>query len=389
MSRFNKRLDKITPSPIRAFDEEVGQLENIIKLTLGEPDFNTPEKVKQAGIQAIKDNYSHYSQNPGLLELREAIADFMKEKYRVAYDPVNEITVSVGATEAYASSLLTILNPGDVVLMPSPAFPGYGPVIAMAGAEIVYMDTSDTDFILKKEQLEENLEKYGSRVKVVLLNYPTNPTGVTYNRDEVKEIADVIKQHDVFVLSDEIYSELIYDGEHVSIAEFLPEQTILVHGVSKSHAMTGWRIGFTLAPAEVTQEIRKVHQFFVTAASTVSQKAAQAALTESKDEGLVMRQAYKKRRDFMISALNKLGFDSAKPSGAFYIFAKIPSEFSLTSMEFCRELAYNHKVAVIPGNAFGPGGEGYVRISYAASMEDLKEAVNRLSDFVENKKQQG
>ncbi|MGX6979643.1 pyridoxal phosphate-dependent aminotransferase [Vagococcus elongatus] len=389
MSRFNKRLGSIKPSPIRAFDEEVGQLENIIKLTLGEPDFDTPEKVKQAGIQAIKDNFSHYSQNPGLLELREAIAGFMKEKYHVVYDPVNEITVSVGATEAYASSLLAILNPGDVVLIPSPAFPGYQPVISMAGAEIVHMDTSATDFILKKEQLEENLEKYGDRVKVVLLNYPTNPTGVTYDREAVKEIADVIKQHDIFVLSDEIYSELVYEEEHVSIAEYLPEQTILIHGVSKSHAMTGWRIGFSLAPAEITQEIRKVHQFIVTAASTISQKAAATALTESKDEGLVMRQAYKERRDFMISSLNELGFECAKPSGAFYIFAKIPSDFGLTSMEFCRELAYNNRVAVIPGHAFGPGGEGYVRISYAASMENLQEAVKRISDYVENKKQQG
>lgn len=380
--RFNKQVDKIAVSLIRQFDERVSDIPNILKLTLGEPDFNTPEHVKQAGSKAIEDNFSHYTGMAGLPDIRQAASQFLEEKYNVSYDWQSEVLVTVGATEAISASLLGILEAGDKILLPSPIYPGYEPIITLAGAEPVYIDTSDNGFVLAPDALEAALNEHGEAVKAVILNYPSNPTGVTYSREEVQALAEVLKKYPVFVISDEIYSELTYDENHVSIAEYLREQTILINGLSKSHAMTGWRIGFIYAPKELTKEIIKVHQYLVTAAATVSQKAAVRALVEGINDAQVMKKEYQKRRDFVYDKMSSFGFDVAKPSGAFYIFAKIPANCLQDSMEFCVELAQKEALAVIPGIAFGDAGEGYIRISYAASLESLTEAMARMERYV-------
>ncbi|WP_313539462.1 pyridoxal phosphate-dependent aminotransferase [Enterococcus sp.] len=382
--RFNQEVYKIAVSLIRTFDERVSSIPDILKLTLGEPDFNTPEHVKQSGMTAIEQNFSHYSGMAGLADVREAASLFLKTKYQLDYDHQSEVLVTIGATEAISASLLATLEPGDKVLLPAPIYPGYEPIITLAHATPIYLDTTDNDFVLAPDVLEAALEEHGDQVKAVILNYPSNPTGVVYTREEVKALADVLKKYPVFVISDEIYSELTYDEPHVSIAEYLRDQTIVINGLSKSHAMTGWRIGFIFAPANLTAEIIKVHQYLVTAASTISQKAAVRALVEGINDAEVMKADYRARRDFLFEKMTGLGFDIAKPSGAFYLFAKIPAGFDQDSMAFCVDLAEKNQLAIIPGIAFGPEAEGYVRLSYAASMENLEEAMNRLTDYVTN-----
>lgn len=381
--RFNQQVYKIEVSMIRQFDQKVTGIPNILKLTLGEPDFNTPQHVKAAGIKAIEENYSHYTGMAGLEDVRAAAALFMKEKYHVAYDHLSEVLVTVGATEAISASLLAILAAGDKVLLPAPIYPGYEPVITLAGAQPIYMDTTKDGFVLSPELLEATLQEHGEAVKAVILNYPSNPTGVTYSRQQLQALADVLKKYPVFVISDEIYSELSYDQEHVSIAELLRDQVILINGLSKSHAMTGWRVGFIFAPVALTAEIIKVHQYLVTAASTISQKAAVRALIEGIDDAQIMKKEYLQRRDYLYDAMTALGFEVAKPDGAFYLFAKIPAGQIQNSMDFCVDLAEKNQLAVIPGIAFGPEAEGYVRLSYAASMEDLQEAMKRMTAYIQ------
>ncbi|MGM0302183.1 aromatic amino acid aminotransferase [Enterococcus sp. AZ048] len=381
--RFNKNVYEIAVSLIRQFDEKVSGIPNMLKLTLGEPDFNTPEHVKKAGQQAIKDNFSHYTGMSGLIDVREAASRFMSEKYTVHYEPTTEVLVTVGATEALSASLLSILEAGDKVLLPAPTYPGYEPLILLAGAEPVYIDTRETGFVLTPEQIDRAMEEHGDKVKAIIITSPSNPTGVAYNEAEVSALSETLKKYPIFVISDEIYSELNYEAAHVSFGKYLRDQTILINGLSKSHAMTGWRIGFIFAPAELVEQIIKVHQYLVTAASTISQKAAVRALVQGISDAEVMREEYRERRDFVYQAMTKLGFEVARPSGAFYIFAKIPAGQQQDSMAFCVELAEKNQLAIIPGIAFGPEGEGYVRISYAASMETLVEAMNRLAAYIE------
>ncbi|MDT2572531.1 pyridoxal phosphate-dependent aminotransferase [Enterococcus raffinosus] len=380
--RFNKNVYEIAVSLIRQFDEKVSGIPNMLKLTLGEPDFNTPEHVKEAGQQAIRDNFSHYTGMSGLMDVREAASRFLSEKYTVNYDPTTEVLVTVGATEALSASLLSILEAGDKVLLPAPTYPGYEPLILLAGAEPVYIDTRETGFVLTPEQIDQAMAEHGDKVKAIIITSPSNPTGVAYNEAEVSAISETLKKYPVFVISDEIYSELNYETKHVSFGKYLREQTILINGLSKSHAMTGWRIGFIFAPVELTEQIIKVHQYLVTAASTISQKAAVRALVQGISDAEIMREEYRERRDYVYQAMTKLGFDVARPSGAFYIFAKIPANLEQDSMAFCVDLAEKNQLAIIPGIAFGPEGEGYVRISYAASMENLVEAMNRLAAYV-------
>ncbi|MBO0411862.1 MULTISPECIES: pyridoxal phosphate-dependent aminotransferase [Enterococcus] len=382
--RFNKNVYEIAVSLIRQFDEKVSGIPNMLKLTLGEPDFNTPEHVKEAGQQAIKDNFSHYTGMSGLIDVREAASRFLSEKYTVNYEPTTEVLVTVGATEALSASLLAILEAGDKVLLPAPTYPGYEPLILLAGAEPVYIDTRETGFVLTPEQIDQAMAEHGDKVKAIIITSPSNPTGVAYNEAEVSALSETLKKYPIFVISDEIYSELNYETKHVSFGKYLREQTILINGLSKSHAMTGWRIGFIFAPAELTEQIIKVHQYLVTAASTISQKAAVRALVQGISDAEIMREEYRERRDYVYQAMTKLGFEVARPSGAFYIFAKIPAGLEQDSMTFCIDLAEKNQLAIIPGIAFGPEGEGYVRISYAASMENLVEAMNRLAAYVEN-----
>ena len=383
-NRFNKNLDKIEVSLIRQFDQSISDVPGIMKLTLGEPDFTTPNHVKEAAKAAIDANQSHYTGMAGLSTLRQAAADFVKSKYNLSYNPDNEILVTIGATEALSATLTAILEPGDTVLLPAPAYPGYEPIANLVGAEIVEIDTTANDFVLTPEMLEKAILELGDNLKAVLLNYPTNPTGVTYSREQIKDLADVLKKYDVFVISDEVYSELTYNDEsHVSIAEYLPEQTILINGLSKSHAMTGWRIGLIFAPAIFTAQLIKSHQYLVTAAATMAQFAAIEALSVGKDDALPMKVEYTKRRDYIIDKMSALGFKIIKPDGAFYIFAKIPAGYEQDSFKFCQDFAREKAVAFIPGVAFGKYGEGYLRLSYAASMETITTAMERLKEFME------
>lgn len=383
-NRFNKNLDKIEVSLIRQFDQSISDVPRIMKLTLGEPDFTTPDHVKGAAKAAIDANQSHYTGMAGLPALRQAAADFVKSKYNLSYNPDNEILVTIGATEALSATLTAILEQGDTVLLPAPAYPGYEPIANLVGAEIVEIDTTANDFVLTPEMLEKAILEQGDKLKAVLLNYPTNPTGVTYSREQIKALADVLKKYDVFVISDEVYSELTYNDElHVSIAEYLPEQTILINGLSKSHAMTGWRIGMIFAPANFTAQLIKSHQYLVTAAATMAQFAAIEALSAGKDDALPMKVEYIKRRDYIIDKMSALGFKIIKPDGAFYIFAKIPAGYEQDSFKFCQDFAREKAVAFIPGVAFGKYGEGYLRLSYAASMETITTAMERLKEFME------
>ncbi|MFC5631462.1 MULTISPECIES: pyridoxal phosphate-dependent aminotransferase [Streptococcus] len=383
-NRFNKNLNKIEVSMIRQFDQSISGIPNILKLTLGEPDFNTPDHVKSAAKTAIDANQSHYTGMAGLLELREAASAFVKEKYQLDYKAEDEILVTVGATEALSATLTAILEPGDIVLLPAPAYPGYEPIVTLVGAKIVEIDTTTNDFVLTPDMLEKALEEYGDKVKAVLLNYPANPTGVTYTRDEIEAFATVLENYPVFVVSDEVYSELNYTNEpHVSIAEFIPDQTIVINGLSKSHAMTGWRLGLIFARETLAAQIIKSHQYLVTAATTASQFAAIAALTKGKNDAEPMKVEYIKRRDYIIEKMTSMNFKIIRPNGAFYIFAKIPVTEGRDSFAFLQKLANEQAVAFIPGVAFGKYGEGYLRISYAASMEVIKEAMRRLEVFME------
>ncbi|MGT2845876.1 pyridoxal phosphate-dependent aminotransferase [Streptococcus massiliensis] len=382
--RFNKNLDKIQISLIRQFDQAISEIPNVLRLTLGEPDFTTPEHVKEAAKRAIDANKSYYTGMSGLLELRQAASNFVREKYNLHYNPENEVLVTIGATEALSATLTAILEKGDTVLLPAPAYPGYEPIVNLMGAEIIEIDTTANAFVLTPEMLEEAILEQGDKLKAVILNYPANPTGVTYTREQMKALAEVLKRYDIFVICDEVYSELTYTGQaHTSLAEFLPEQTIVVNGLSKSHAMTGWRLGLIFAPAVLTAQLIKSHQYLVTAANTMTQYAAIEALTVGKDDAEPMKKEYIKRRDYIIEHMTALGFDIIKPDGAFYIFAKIPDTHEQDSFAFLRALAKEKAVAFIPGAAFGQYGEGYVRVSYAASMETIEEAMKRLAAFME------
>ena len=383
---FNPNLDKIQISAIRRFDQEVSKIPGILKLTLGEPDFSTPQHVEDAAVAAVRAHESHYTGMSGLLALRQAASQFVSGKYGVTFDPESEVLVTVGATEAISASLMSILVAGDKVLTPAPLYPGYEPLIQLAGAEMVEIDTTKNGFVLTPEMLEAALIAH-PETKVVILNYPSNPTGVTYNRAEIKALSDVIKKYPVFVISDEIYSELTYTDEtHVSISEFAREQTIVLNGLSKSHAMTGYRIGFIFADASLTSQIIKTHQYFVTAATTVSQFAAIEALTNGKDDAAIMTNEYIIRRDYIMSQMTPLGFDIAKPDGAFYIFAKIPADLNQDDFAFLIDFANQKQVAFIPGSSFGQYGKGYIRLSYAASMAVITEAMTRLTAFVNEKR---
>lgn len=386
VNHMNHEIAAIQPSDILAFNAEIANIPGIVRLTLGEPDFNTPEHVKQVAIESIEADESHYAPSNGTLALRTAAAEFLAAKYDVHYDPASEVIITAGATGGIYTALTSILNPGDEVLIPTPIFPLYIAIVKLSGATPVFMDTSDNGFVLSPDQLQTTLAAH-PKTKAVVLNFPSNPTGVTYRHDDLKALAAVLADQPIFVLSDEIYSELTYGEPHESIANYLPTQTILLNGVSKSHAMTGWRIGIMCAPKAITTQLGKIHQFTVTSTTTNAQAAATEALKNGLDDAQVMKREYQERRDYLYDALNDLGFQSAKPEGAFYLFSKIPAGLPQNSMAFCRELAHEARVALIPGSSFGPGGEGYVRISYAASMADLKTAVTRIRTYVASKKQ--
>ncbi|KRL04581.1 pyridoxal phosphate-dependent aminotransferase [Liquorilactobacillus oeni] len=381
-NKFNEKIEQIAISDIRQFDEEASAIPGIIKLTLGEPDFNTPEHIKKAAVKAISDNQTHYLPNAGLPVLRKAAAEYYNEKFALNFKP-EQVVTTVGATEGIAASIQAILNPDETIIVPTPIFPLYIPITKINDGRVVLVDTSKDGFVLTAERLRQVIEEYPlAKFKAVVLNYPSNPTGVTYSRKQLEELAEVIREEHLWVISDEIYAELTYKKKHVSMAQILPEKTILVTGLSKSHAMTGWRIGFLLGPQDFVDQVVKAHQNMVTCATSISQYAALEAMSNGKKDSLPMRQEYARRRDFMIKELTQVGFKIASPDGAFYLFAKIPANCSQDSWNFVRDLAQRAKVALIPGISFGPGGEGYVRLSYAASYADLEEAAKRIQQYV-------
>ncbi|MGQ5709525.1 aminotransferase class I/II-fold pyridoxal phosphate-dependent enzyme [Lactobacillus sp. PSON] len=382
---LNTRLNSLTPSRIRAFDEKASKIPGIIKLTIGEPDLDTPEHVKQAAIDDINANDSHYAPQAGKPELLDAISAYLKRSLNLDYDPQTEICVTVGATGALNDVFMSILNPGDKILVPTPVWALYFQLIKLTGATPVQIDTSKDGFVLTPEHLEEVLNGEGKGAKAIILTDPSNPTGRVYPADTLKKLAKIIAKYQLFSITDEIYGELVYDGNvHHSLSEYIPERNILISGLSKAYAMTGWRLGYIAAPSQIMKSIRKVNAFLVTSVTDNVQAAAIEALNNGQNDPLESREIYENRLKFMKSGLEKLGFEMSTPQGAFYIFAKIPDEFGQDDEAFANELATKAKVGVTPGRYFGKGGEGYIRLSYASSTEQLKEALKRIEKYVKN-----
>ncbi|ASS76445.1 aromatic amino acid aminotransferase [Tumebacillus algifaecis] len=379
---LNQRVRDIQMSGIRKFAMIAAEYPDAISLTLGQPDFPTPEHIKTAGQTAIANNRTSYTPNAGLPELRAAASAFLSAKYGLSYSPDTEIIVTNGASEALDIALRTILTEGVEVLLPGPIYPGYEPLISLCGAVPVYLDTTETEFRVTAEMVQRALT---DKTRCLILPTPSNPTGVVQDADSLQAIAEVLRDRDVFVISDEIYSELLYEGTHASIAAqpAMREKTIVINGLSKSHSMTGWRIGLTFAPAYLTKQMVKVHQYNAACASSISQYAALEALTAGIDDAAPMREEYRQRRDYVCARLLAMGFDLVKPSGAFYLFPSI-RKFGLSSFDFATRLLEQARVAVVPGVAFSPLGEGFIRISYASSMEQLQEAMDRLETFMKS-----
>lgn len=382
MSKHMRSSLKDVPTlKIFDFSKYVSQFPDVIAFTIGEPDFNTPDYIKEAGIQSIKNNRTHYAPQRGTTGLLTAISEALANRYGLHYDPKTEILVTNGVTEGVYSAITAITNPGDVILVPTPTFSIYGPDTTIAGAQAVEVDTSVTDFKLTPGLLKSYLDKYGDRVKGIIFVNPSNPTGIAYTQQELDDLAALIKGKPIFAISDEIYSELNYDGEYASMAKSLPEQTILTNGLSKSYAMTGWRIGYLCAPAAVTSEIFKVHSFIMTDVATMTQDAAEAAIRGGLAATQEMDQKYIKRRDYMKERLEEIGFTCSRPMGAFYIFAKIPAFLNQNDVELIYQLVKEARVAVSAGSFFGAGGAGYLRFSYATGMDQIKEGMDRLAAF--------
>ena len=374
-------LEKIPSSGIRAFAQRIDDIPDLIKLTLGEPDLNTPEHVKQAAVKSILANDSHYSDQRGTLQLRQAISNYLQRKQNLTYDPKSEIIVTVGATEALTAIALSLFQPGDQIIVPTPSYALYFPLIQYTQAELVAINTASTDFVLTPQALKNTLQEH-PQAKAILLNYPTNPTGREYSEEVLKQLVPIIRQFHLYVISDEIYSELTYDCPHVSIARYLPERTLLVNGVSKSHAMTGYRIGYLAGPETLINLIAKMHAFMITAPSNPAQSAAAEALENGDQDPVDSRHIYQKRRDYIVQALNEMGLQTMPGEGAFYVFAKIPAQYKNDDEAFALDLAHKAKVGGTPGKSFGPGGEGYIRFSYAASDADLRKAMSRIKKFL-------
>ncbi|MGM9891822.1 aminotransferase class I/II-fold pyridoxal phosphate-dependent enzyme [Limosilactobacillus sp.] len=383
MKQLNSNFTRLKPVGIREFDAKASAVPGIVKLTLGEPDFNVPDAMKQAAIDSITNNDSHYAPGVGTLALRKAIAHFLADRYQLDYDPNGEIAVTVGATQGIYAALSALINPGDEVLVATPTFPLYMAIITILGGKAVEIDTSDSDFVLTPDKLKATINNH-PQAKALILNYPSNPTGVTYSRQQIADLATAVKDTNLVVIADEIYSELIYDGHHTSIAEFLPGQTLVLNGASKSHAMTGYRIGFIAGPKELMGPVSALSGMMITSATDSAMAAATTAFGSEagRQATLEMKQAYQERRDFLVHALHQLGFQLATPNGAFYVFAHIPASAGNDDVAFATALAEQGRVAVIPGSYFGAGGQGYLRLSYATSMENIKLAVERIATFL-------
>ncbi len=370
------------PSGIRKFFDIVSEMPDAISLGVGEPDFDTPWAVREEGIYSLEKGRTFYTSNAGLLELRQEICRYMDRRYHVSYDARREVLLTVGGSEGIDVALRAMLNPGDEVIIPQPCYVSYVPCVELAGGTPVTISLkNENQFRLTPEELEAAITE---KTKLLLISYPNNPTGAIMEREDLEKIAEVVKKHDIFVISDEIYSELTYNSGHVSIASLpgMQERTIVINGFSKAFAMTGWRLGYAMGPAAVIEQMTKVHQFAIMCAPTTSQYAAIAALRDCDREVAQMREAYDQRRKFLLAEFKEMGLPCFEPYGAFYMFPFI-REFGMRSEDFATSLLKAKKVAVVPGDAFGDCGEGFLRISYAYSLEELKVAIGRIREFIE------
>lgn len=379
---LSKTVEEMKPSGIRKFFDLAAGVKGVISLGVGEPDFVTSWSVREAAILSLEQGYTSYTANAGLLELREEISAYMNRTFHVNYSAKDEIIVTVGASQALDIALRAIVNPGDEVIIVEPSFVSYAPLVALAGGKPVIVNTEKAhDFKVQVADLEKALT---NKTKAILLCSPNNPTGTMLNGQDLEAIAEFVKKHDLLILADEIYAELVYDEDYVSIASLdgMKQRTILINGFSKGFAMTGWRLGFVCAPYEISKAMLKIHQYAMMCAPTMAQYAAVEALKNGNDDVIEMRNSYRRRRNYFVQSLNEIGLDCHVPGGAFYAFPSV-KRTGLTSEEFAERLLVEEKVAVVPGNAFGESGEGHIRCSYASSMAQLQEAVKRMKRFVE------
>ncbi len=378
---LSERIVEIPPSGIRKFFDIVSEMKDAISLGVGEPDFDTPWHIREEGIYSLEKGKTFYTSNAGLNDLRVEISNYLRRRFELSYDPQREMVVTVGGSEAIDIALRAMLDPGDEVLVPQPSFVSYVPCTILANGVPVVIDLEEKDqFKLTKEKL---LEKITPKTKILVLPFPNNPTGAIMEAHELEEIAKIVVEHDLYVLSDEIYAELTYGVKHVSIASFpgMKERTILINGFSKAYAMTGWRLGYVAGPAVIVEQMLKIHQFAIMCAPTTSQYAAIAAVRDGDSDIESMCESYDQRRRFVLHSFQEMGLDCFEPEGAFYAFPSI-KRFGMTSDEFATRLLQEEKVAVVPGTAFGDCGEGFLRVSYAYSLKNLKEALGRMEQFV-------
>lgn len=381
-SMVNKTITGIAPSGIRKFFDIVNEMDDAISLGVGEPDFDTPWRIRDEAIYSLEQGRTFYTSNSGLKSLKEEISKYLERRYNLYYSPNSEIMVTVGGSEAIDIALRAMLDPGDEVLIPQPSYVSYAPCTILAGGKPVYIDLKEEDeFRLTPEELEEAVT---DKTKVLILPFPNNPTGAVMEKEDLEAVAQFVIDHDLFVLTDEIYAELTYLEKHVSIASFpgMRERTVYINGFSKAYAMTGWRLGYACAPEELLKQMLKIHQYAIMCAPTNSQYAAVEALRNCQDDVDRMREEYDHRRRYLMDRFRSMKLQCFEPFGAFYIFPSI-KEFGMTSDEFATKLLKTKKVAVVPGTAFGDCGEGFIRISYAYSLENLKEAVDRIEVFIQ------
>jgi aminotransferase len=377
---ISKKVQDMQPSGIRAFFDLVLGMKEVISLGVGEPDFVTPWQIREAGIFSLEEGLTSYTSNKGLYKLRLSISRYLKHRHNLEYSAEDEILITVGVSEGMDLALRAIIDPGDRILIPVPSYVSYGPITELAGGVPVYIDTKDSGFKLKPKTIEKAVDK---KTKGIILNYPVNPTGVSYTKRELEEIKKVSLRHGLLCITDEIYGDLSYDFEHVPFATLsgAKGRTIYLDGFSKTYAMTGWRVGFACAPKEIIAAMTKIHQYTIMCVPITSQMAACEAIASGRKSVEEMKREYRRRREFVIDGLNRIGLECPRPQGAFYAFPSIKNT-GLSSIEFAQKLLREQKVAVVPGNAFGKSGEGFVRISYASNPDNLKEALKRIGLFL-------
>ena len=385
---LNKTIVEIQPSGIRKYFDIVSEMKDAISLGVGEPDFETPWHIRDEGIYSLEQGRTFYTSNAGLMELREEIGRYLKRRYDLDYDAKTEMIVTVGGSEAIDLALRAMVDPGDEVLIPQPSYVSYEPCTILAGAKPVIIELkNENQFRLTAQELEEAITE---KTKILILPFPNNPTGAIMERKDLEAVAEIVRKHDLFVISDEIYSELCYTEKHVSIVNIpdMWERTILINGFSKSHAMTGWRLGYACGPKHIVEQMYKIHQFCIMCAPTTSQYAAIDALKNGDEDVQKMRESYNQRRRYLVNAFREMGLECFEPFGAFYIFPCI-KEFGMTSDAFAARLLQEEKLAVVPGTAFGNSGEGFLRISYAYSLDKLKVAIGRFEHFINKLRSEG